>query len=114
MNYENKTINWKPLSEYNGGRVLATNGLDILVGEINSDGDCISEDESILLCGITAFADIEDVIPKSKNMTLLEEVKNYLENASPEQLKQDWKEMEQFDNCEPLVKDFLCGIEKKK
>ena len=113
MDYENKTINWKPLSDYNGGRVLATNGLDLLIGEINSDGDCISDDDSTVLCGITAFADIDDVISKAKKMTLLEEVKNYLENASPEQLQQEWKEMEQFDNCGPLVKDFLYGTERK-
>ena len=66
MDYEKTTIEWKPVSEYAGGRVLATNDLDLLIGEINSDGDCISEDESILLCGITAFADIDDVIPKTK------------------------------------------------
>ena len=65
MDYENKTIKWKPLSEYNGGRVLATNGLDLLIGEITSDGDC-ADGDGCLLCGITAFADIDDVIPKPK------------------------------------------------
>lgn len=44
MKIEEKTILWKPVSEYTGGRVLATNGLDILVGELNPEGDCVSED----------------------------------------------------------------------
>jgi hypothetical protein len=57
-------IMWKPVSEYKGGRVLATNDVDILVGYINSDGDCESEDcEGTLLCGITGFVEIEDVLP---------------------------------------------------
>ena len=44
----------------------------------------------------------------------IEDVKNYLENASFEQLEQDWKEMEPFDDCDPLVKDFLYETERKK
>ena len=40
---------------------------------------------------------------KTKNMTLLEEVKNYLKNASPEQLEKDWEFIAQFDNCGPLA-----------
>ena len=31
MNYKKTTIEWKPVSEYAGGRVLATNGLDIII-----------------------------------------------------------------------------------
>lgn len=62
-----KIFNWKPVSEYTGGRVLATNDVDILVGYINSDGDCESEDcEGTLLCGITGFVNIEDILPSKK------------------------------------------------
>lgn len=49
---------------------------------------------------------LDDVTSKP-NMTLLEEVKNYLENASPEQLEKDWQFVAQFDNCGPLAKDFI-------
>lgn len=60
---ENKKINWRPMSEYTGGRVLATNGMDVLIGEINSDGDCESEECSgTLLCGITGFVKISDIL----------------------------------------------------
>lgn len=62
-----KIFNWKPVSEYTGGRVLTTNGVDILVGYINSDGDCESEDcEGTILCGITGFVNIEDILPSKK------------------------------------------------
>lgn len=54
----------------------------------------------------TILKSVDNVVSNS-NMPLLEEVKNYLENASPEQLQQDWKEMEKFDDCGPLVKDFI-------
>lgn len=43
MNHKKKIFNWKPLSEYNGGRVLATNGLDIIIGRIDYDNDCIKK-----------------------------------------------------------------------
>ena len=67
MKIEEKTILWKPVSEYTGGRVLATNGLDILVGELNPEGDCVSEDCSgIHLCGITHFAKIAGFFPVLK------------------------------------------------
>ena len=92
MDYENKTINWKPLSEYNGGRVLATNGLDILIGEINSDGDC-ADGDGCRLCGITAFADIDDIMPKPKEsederirkhaIAILEQYISYFEPRTP-------------------------------
>ena len=92
MNHEKKIFNWKPLSEYNGGRVLATNGLDILIGEINSDGDC-ADGEGCLLCGITAFAGIEDIMPKPKKskderirkhaITILEKYISYFEPRTP-------------------------------
>lgn len=65
LTIEEKTILWKPVSEYTGGRVLATNGLDILVGELNPEGDCVSEDCSgIHLCGITHFAKIAGFFPE--------------------------------------------------
>lgn len=60
------TFEWRPVTEYTGGCVLATNGLDVLIGEINSDGDCESEEYgSTVLCGITDFVKIEDILPKS-------------------------------------------------
>ena len=64
MKIEEKTILWKPVSEYTGGRVLATNGLDILIGELNPEGYCVSEDCSgTHLCGITHFAKIDGFFP---------------------------------------------------
>ena len=64
---ENKNYFWRPVSEYTGGRVLATNGLDVLIGEINSEGDCESEEDSgIVLCGITRFIKIEEILPELK------------------------------------------------
>ena len=60
MNYAETTIEWKPVSEYAGGRVLATNGLDIIIGRIDCDNDCINEGET--LCGITAFALMDEIL----------------------------------------------------
>lgn len=42
---------------------------------------------------------------------LLEELKNYLNTASPEQLEKDWEFIEQFDNCGPTVEEFIKNYE---
>ena len=62
---ENKNYFWRPVSEYTGGRVLATNGLDVIIGEINSEGDCESEEDgNTILCGITGFIKIKEMLPE--------------------------------------------------
>ena len=76
---ENKNFNWRPVSEYTGGRVLATNGLDVLIGEINSEGDCESEEGgSTILCGITGFIKIEEILPESEDEKIRKDIVFYI------------------------------------
>ena len=104
MKIEEKTILWKPVSEYTGGRVLATNGLDILVGELNPEGDCVSEDCSgIHLCGITHFAKIAGFFPELKESED-ERIRNQIINF-----------IEEYGNpihCE-WQKDWIAWLEKQ-
>ena len=86
MKIEEKTILWKPVSEYTGGRVLATNGLDILIGELNPEGDCVSEDCSgTHLCGITHFAKIDGFFPtlrESEDEKIRKALIDYFDDAN--------------------------------
>jgi hypothetical protein len=43
----------------------------------------------------------------AKKHKILEKLDKYLENASPEQLKQDWAELEQYNHDGPDILDLL-------
>lgn len=62
LDYKQKMV-WNDIKEYTGGVVVAYNGQDIVIGEINEEGDCISEEGSIILCGIIKFAKKESLFP---------------------------------------------------
>ena len=38
---------------------------------------------------------------------LLEELRNFLSNATPEQLEQAWKEVEQFEDVGPTITEYI-------
>ena len=82
MNYAETTIEWKPVSEYAGGRVLATNGLDIIIGRIDCDNNC-TNDEGEILCRITAFALMDEILhqfQKSENERIRKDLIRFVEN----------------------------------
>lgn len=57
-------IHWHKVSDYTGGRVLVTNGIDVEIGKISEDLECACCDGKFM-CGITHFAKIDDtLIPK--------------------------------------------------
>lgn len=100
---ENRNFTWSPVSKYTGGRVLATNGLDVLIGEINSEGDCESEEDgSTVLCGITGFIKIEEILPKSEDERVRKAIINVFASH---------KDYEVFFGAS--VKDILAWLEKQ-
>ena len=44
---------------------------------------------------------------------MLEDLKNYLDNTSPEQLKKDWEELEKFNHVGPEVSEYLERTKKR-
>lgn len=120
MKIEEKTILWKPVSEYTGGRVLATNGLDILVGELNPEGDCVSEDCSgIHLCGITHFAKIDGFFPtlrESKDEKIRNQIINFIEeygNPIHCEWQKDWIAwLEKQGNKKPVIDGTFVNVDE--
>lgn len=43
---------------------------------------------------------------------LLEELRNFLSTATPEQLEQAWKEVEQFEDVGPTITEYIESVEK--
>lgn len=44
---------------------------------------------------------------------LLEELRNFLSTATPEQLEQAWKEVEQFEDVGPTITEYIENMEEK-
>ena len=106
---ENINFNWKPMSEYTGGRVLATNGFDVLIGEINSEGDCESEEGgSTVLCGITGFIKIEEIIPKLK-----ESEDERIRKGIVKYLEQSQFGEEHYCVDDDIVREYIAWLEKQ-
>lgn len=45
---------------------------------------------------------------------LLEEIRNFLSTATPEQLEQAWKEVEQFEGVGPTITEYIKNMEEIK
>lgn len=48
----------------------------------------------------------------NKKLRLLDRLKEYLDNASKEELEKDWKELESYNNIGPDVKEYIEYIRK--
>ena len=47
-----------------------------------------------------------------KESKCLQELKKYLDNATPEQLKEDWKELEKFSEVGPVADEYIKQLEE--
>lgn len=45
---------------------------------------------------------------------IIKELKEYLNNASEEQLKKDWEKYKHYNNIGPTVEEYLAMVKKKE